>query len=511
MPQVINNNIIAKNTIFLSIRMVLVLGISLYTSRVVLAILGINDFGVYNVVCGFVTMFSFLNTSMNNAIQRFYNFELAINGEKGANNVYNVSLIIQLFVVVVSIIFTEIVGLWYLYEKMVIPADRLNAAFWVFQCSVVSLFFLIIQIPYSAAILAHEKMDYYAIVSIIDGLLKLGIVLVIPYIHFDKLVLYGILMVIINIADFLLYLFYSKAKFKELYLIKKLDKGLLKGMLSFSGWNMFGSFSGIMKEQGLNLILNLFFGPVVNAARGIAYQITGALQGFMANVTMASRPQLTQSYAQGDIIRTFKIMYSTSKVSYLVLFVLTLPVIFEIDYILKIWLGDNIPDYTSIFCIWVLLTSLMNVFNPPTSFIVHATGKMKRYQLITSMFNLALLPIAYFFMYMGANPQMVFILSFIFTIINQIISLYILKSIVSFSIKDYIFSIIFPLLIVSILSIIPVAVVNLNLHSGLLKLCLTIVVSTLSIIIFGYLIGLNRSERIVIDSFIKKGIRELHK
>ena len=498
-----NNKRIAKNTIFLSIRMVIVLLISLYTSRVILQTLGVEDFGIYNVVGGFVSMFAFLNTTMNNAIQRFYNYENGKSGDEGETRVYNTALLIQILLAVLVLILTETIGLWYINNKMVIPPDRFSAAQWIFQFAVISLIILILQIPYSAAIMAHERMDYYAVVSVLDAILKLVIALLIPYIPYDKLIGYGALLLGISIINFLLYYVYAKVKFERLKIIWKFEKGIFNSMLSFSGWNLFGSFARVMKEQGLNMVLNLFFGPVVNAARGIAYQVSGALHGFVNNITIASRPQLTHAYAQGNVNRTMTIMFSVSKLCYVTLLLMALPIMMEIDFILKIWLGDTIPDNTNVFVIIVIITSLIHVFNPPTSFVVHATGKMSRYQLVMGGINLAIIPVAYLFLLSGSPAIIAFVVSAVFTLIGQIAAILVLRTLVLFSIKQYVNEVIIPTFIVTVISVVVSYIPFSLMSGGWLRLIVIVCSSTLAIILSTYLFGLTSKEKELVVSYIR--------
>ncbi len=499
-----NNKTIAKNTIFLSIRMVFVLGISLYTSRVILATLGVVDYGIYNVVCGFVTMFAFLSTSMNNAIQRFYNFEFGRNGVTGTIKVYNAAVLIQLIIAIITIILLETLGLWYIDNKMVIPEGRETAAFWVFQFSIASLFIVIVQVPYSAAIMAHEKMDFYALVSVCDVILKLAIVYLLQILSYDKLIIYGALMLFINISDMALYYVYSKSCFEDIKIEFKQDWNLCKNMMTFSMWNLFGSFSGVAKEQGLNMILNIFFGPVVNAARGIAYQVTGAIQGFVANITIAARPQLTQAYALGNNTRMFNIMYGTSKLCYLVLLSMVIPILFEVDYILKLWLGENVPENTNSFLVWVLLSSLVHVFNPITSFVVHATGNMKKYQIVTGLFNLTILPVAFWLCKLGANPVIVFILSFVYTLLGQVLCIYILSTLISFNSAFYYKTVWVPLLFVTVVSLVPGCVIKVSLVESFWRLVFQTMTAIFTIVITSYLFVLSDTEKNIASSFVKK-------
>ncbi len=309
------NKRIAKNSIYLTIRMIIVLGISLYTTRAILSILGVIDYGIYNVIAGFVTMFAFLNTSMSATSQRYFNVEYAKNGLKGAKVAFNASLRIHFILALLIVSITELFGVWYLQNKMILPADRLFAAECVFHSSVVSMFFTIVNVPFLSAIIAHEKMDFYAVVTVIDAFLKLLIVLILPYLSYDYLIAYGILYILISVFDFMAYYLYAKSKFEEVKIAPVSDKRIYREMIAFTLWNSIGSFSYVLRNQGITLVLNAYFGPVVNAARGVAAQVDTAINGFVNNMVVPARPQITQSYAQNDIDRAFFITYSISKLS----------------------------------------------------------------------------------------------------------------------------------------------------------------------------------------------------
>lgn len=355
------NRRIAKNTIFLYVRMLLVLFVNLYITRAVLGSLGVVDYGIYNVVAGFVSMFAFINTSMSIGIQRFYNYEKGKGNERSSNEVYNSALIIQFLIGILTLVLLESVGIWYVNHIMIVPIERLFATNCVYQFSILSLFFVIMQVPYSAAIMANERMDFFALVSIFDVLCKLGIVLAIPIVPFDSLIFYGTFTALVSLIDLICYFCYIKKQFKGLYLDIRCGKKYFKQMLCFSFWNLFDMFAFTMKGQGLNVLLNGFFGPVVNAARGVAAQIMSAIQGFSSNIVTAFRPQLIESYAQGDYQRTNNLMFSMSKISYGLLYILSLPVILELDFILSLWLGGNVPNYTIIFTRLVLVDMLINL------------------------------------------------------------------------------------------------------------------------------------------------------
>lgn len=500
-----HNKLIIRNTIFLTIRMVFVLCISLYTSRVLLQVLGVEDFGIYNVVAGFVSMFSFLNSSMTNAIQRYYSFELGKNGIEGANKVYNTSLAIQACLAIIIVFLTETIGLWYLMEKMVIPPDRFTAAFWVFQFSILSMIFLLFQIPYSASAVAHEKMDFIAFAGIIDATLKLLIAFSLPYAKSDQLIVYGFLILLTSVVNWGLYYFYGKKHFAELKINLLIHKDLFKSMLSFSAWNFFGSFAFVMREQGVNMVLNLFFGPVVNAARGIAYQVSGAIKGLVHNITSASRPQMVQSYAMGNVDRTISIMFSISKLVYVAMFCISLPVILEVDYVLSIWLGNNVPQHTGNFIILVIIASLIKSFHPMTSHVVHATGKIKAFQIVNGFIDLSVVPIAYIFCRLGYSPELVFALYIIINIIIQIICWFILQSLVNkFSTIYYLQKVIFPLSLITVVSILLPFYAHIHMESSFMRLFVVTFLSIISTLITGFFWGMNGKERQVVIGYVNK-------
>lgn len=499
-----SNKRIAKNSIFMAIRMVFVLGLTLYTTRVVLSILGVEDYGVYNVVCGFVSMFAFLNTSMSNGIQRFFNFELGKNGEEGANKVYITALLIQLILAIVIIALTESFGMWYLHNKMVIPSDRLFAAEWIFQFSILSFLFLIMQAPFNAAVMAHERMDFYAIVSVLDALLKLAIVYAIPFFPGDKLIVYGILFAFISVLNFFLYYIYCYRNFSEIRIHRFFDKSLFKSMLGFSGWNIFGSLSGVMKEQGINLVLNLFFGPVVNAARGVAHQVNGGLQSFVSNLTIPVRPQVVQSYAQGQTDRTMRLTYSISKLSCCCLFIVALPILVEIDYVLKIWLGNNIPEHTPVFILIVVLTSFLSNLNSAVSGVVHASGKMKWYQVIGGSLGILSVPVAYIVLHFGGTPESALWVVFGMMTIIQVASLLILKSIIEYSLIDYFKRVIIPIVAVISTSFWVPLIPHVIMSEGIVRFMIVCMVSITFIAVDIFFIGLNKSERNLVQQLVLK-------
>ena len=510
-----SNKRIARNSIFLSIRMVIVMIISLYTSRVILQTLGVEDYGVYNVVCGFVAMFTFLNTSMSNGIQRFFNFELAKNGTDGANKVYVTSLLIQLLLGVVIIVLTESIGLWYLHNKMVIPEGRMFAAEWIFQLSMVGFLLVIMQVPYTAAVMAHEKMDFYAIVSILDAVIKLVLVIILPYVDYDKLITFGAFILAMHIFDFLLYFFYCKKKFAEITLRnrkeKGLDKALFGSMLGFSGWNIFGSFSNMMRDQGINLIMNFFYGPVVNAARGIAMQVNGAINNLLGSILTPVRPQVIQSYARKEIDRSMRLTFSISKFSLFFLMLLALPISVEIDCILHLWLGDVVPEHTQVFCIIILATSAILIPMGALATLVHASGKMKTYQLVGSIVKLLSVPIAFVMMKIGYTPEWALIAVFVFDAIGFFVGMLIIKTLMPFSIRNYLKYVLIPITPVFIISFIVEYALHYYMSDGILRLLVVLMAGSIISLVSFYLMAITKEEKVILNGLIGNYIHKKNK
>lgn len=507
-----NNNRIAKNTIFLSIRMVIVLALNLFTTRIVLKTLGVVDYGVYNVVCGFVTMFVFLNTSMSNGIQRFFNYEFGKNGVTGANIVYCTSLYIQAALASLVVILVEFLGLWYLHNKMVIPTDRMVASEWIFQLSVLMLVLGIMQAPYSAAVTAHERMDFYAVISVLEAVLKVGIAFLIMIVPSDRLIMYAILMALVSLINIIIYYFYCKINFKEIYLKPHFDKQMFKSMLGFSGWNLFGSFSGVMKEQGINLVINFYFGPIVNAARGVANQLNGGLQGFVQNITVPVRPQVIQSYAIGDVVRSMRLTYTISKLSCCLLLMVAIPLCLEINYVLELWLGDNIPQHTATFAIIIFLTSIVNNLNSATSGIVHATGKMRDYQLWGSLVSISSVPISHVLLSVYKIPEIALLCVLVCSALGHAICLVVVRKLLGMSLKDYVKEVVFPILIVLLFSLLITSPFHFvfNISNDFIRLCVCAIVCSVSVLLSLYYIGFNRAERQIFIQIANSLLRKIH-
>lgn len=498
-----SNKRIAKNTLFLYTRLAIVMIVNLYMTRVVLDVLGIYDYGVYNVVCGFVALFGFINTSMSNGTQRFYNYELGKNGDEALKQVYNNAVIIQSVLATIIVIVTETIGLWYVNAQMEISPERLTAANWIFQFSIISLIFVVLQIPYSAAILAYERMDFYAIISIVDAFIKLAFTMLLPYLNGDRLIGYGFMIMAVSILNFICYYLYCHNKFPNLRFNKSFNKQLFKSMLQFSGWNVFGSFAYVVKGQGVNVLLNAFFGVAVNAANGIAMQVSSAIQTFASNLIIAFKPQLTQSYAKGDYERAEQLMFSMSKISYVLMSIIAIPIMIEMDYVLNIWLKGNIPGHTATFTILTIIAIMIGVFNTPVTQMIHASGQMKKYQLATSIVICSILPISWIFLKLGYGATSVFIITILIVLINQVVCLQVLHSIFKFSISKYIKEVIVPCILVTTVSLFITPYISNVLTPSIWRF---IIVTLINLLIVGVLfyLSMNSSEKQIIKSYIHK-------
>lgn len=502
-----NNSKIARNTLFLYIRMAFVLIVGLYTSRVVLNVLGASDYGTFNVIAGFVSLFSFLNATFTASIQRFYNFEGGRNGEDGYSSVFSVGFRVHAVLAVVVFVLLESFGLWYVNNVMVLPEGRLFAANILFQCSILSMLLVIMQVPFSGAIISKERMDYYAVVSIIDVVLKLVLVCSLPYLPFDKLIAYAVIQLLVNVVSFLLYFVYVRIKFSYLRLAKRVDKFLLKSMLSFSGWTLVGSFAFLFKGQGVNLLLNAFFGTIVNAARGVAYQINTAVMGFSSNIAMSFRPQMVSSYAEGDTNRAFNLFKAQSKICYTITLMLMVPVIFEMDYLLKLWLGNAVPQYSNIFATLVLIDALICTLNAPVTQIVSAVGEIKSYQIYSALVNILLIPVSWLFLKKGYDAWIVFLLTIVFSILCQVACLLVMHKVFPFSYKEYVSKVVLPCVVMSV--VVPIIPYLLTVYMTdsfwrLIIICISSLITTSGIL---YALFLNGEEKALVSNYVHKILR----
>ena len=482
--------------------MFFVLIITLYTTRVILRVLGVEDYGIYNVVAGFVSLFGFLNTTLSSSMQRFYNYKLGAKGREGIAKVYITGFFAHIILAFVVLVLLESFGVWYVNNVMVIPDERLLAANVLFQVVSISMVLVILQIPYVGIIVAFERMDFFAFVGVLDIILKLLIVLVMPLFPGDKLIVYSLLYLIVSVLNIVLYCSYAKCQLiKDVRLrVNSIDNHLLKEMVSFSGWNLLGTSAYMLRGQGVNMTLNYFFGPVVNAARGVAFQVNSGIMGFSRNIVSAFSPQLTSSYACGNKDRSIRLMFLESKICFALIAMLMIPISYEIDYILNLWLEGNVPESTGVFTILVLIDSLICVLNTPCTQIVFASGELKYYQIGSSLVNILLIPASCLVLLSGANPESVFILTIVFSIINQTICIVLANRIVGFGLANYLKKVIIPCLILAvILPVFPYIICSLVVDSffRMTFLCITSLIVT-SLYVFWVVFDKNGRQSIIL-------------
>lgn len=500
-----HNKRIAKNTLLLYFRMLLTMAVALYTSRVVLATLGVEDYGIYNVVGGVVTMFSFISGCMSTATQRYITFELGKGSIKRLQEVFNVSILIHGIVSLVVLFVAETIGLWFLWNKMQIPAGRLDAAFWVYQSSVLATLVMIMSVPYNATIIAHERMSAFAYISVLDVLLKLGIVYLLLLFDADKLILYAVLMVIVQLAVRICYGWYCKRNFEETRIRLTWDKYLTKEMLSFAGWSIVGNVAYVAYTQGINVLLNIFFGPVVNAARAISVQVQHAVNMFSQNFQTAINPQITKNYAASNYGEMYSLIYRSSKFTFFLLLLLSLPVMIETEHMLSLWL-TVVPDNTVIFTRLILCTTIIDSVANPLMVAATATGNIRRYHLIVGGCLLTIIPLSYLVLKLGYSPASVLIVHLLLSAVAFAIRLRIVIRMINMPICTYVREVIMKCLKVAALSVPMPLFVNFYLRAPFV---ITSVVCVASVSIVSYALGLDKNERIFIKSRLKETLQKI--
>jgi len=489
-----DNNLIAKNTILLYARMLTVMLVQLYTSRIVLNALGVIDYGIYNVVGGIVIMFGFLNGSMTGATQRYIAYELGTGNVERLKSVFRAALQLHILISIIVVVLAESIGLWLLYSKMQIPTNRILAAFWVFQCSVISFVINILAVPYNATIIAHEKMSAFAYISVLEVILKLLSVFILIIIDSDRLIIYAVFILIISCTIRFCYTLYCHRHFEETIYRHTIDGSILKEMVKFGGWNMVVSFVAVVNTQGINILLNIFFGPVVNAARGIAVQVQMALNQFCNNFQMAVSPELTKTVASMEYDEALKLMFRAGRFSFYLLFMVTLPMLIETEKILSIWLVD-VPTHSSSFLRILLCCQLIWTFSGPMSTVAYATGKIDKLNMTCGLITLSAVPVSWFALKIGAPAYSVFVVITVVESVSQLVRMLILKSLIMYSIRRYVVEVYFNALLVAFVSLVPPLLLHCLLESSIVSCLIVCVASVLSVSLSSFFIGMTGKER----------------
>ncbi len=504
-----DNKRIALNTLYMYIRMFITMLVGLYTSRVVLQTLGVVDYGLYNVVGGVVAMFVFINNAMVNATTRYITFYLGKNDEGMLNLVFNMASVVHFVLGLIVVLLGETVGLWFLYNKMQIPDGRMFACFCLLQFSVVTTFLNILYVPYNACVIAHEKMSAFAYISIMDVFLKLAIVVSLRWITVDRLIVYGFLLSLVSVADLCIYFVYCKKHFTETKLRWVWDKSLFKEMLSFAGWGLVGNFSYIFYSQGVNILLNMFCGPAVNAARGVAIQVESVVKQFANNVQTAINPQIIKSYAANDRARTFSLVFASSRYCFYLLYLLSLPIMIEAEFVLNLWLGENsVPEHTVNFIRIILCIALLDAFVNPLFTANLASGKLKLYQICVCSVSYVFMFITYLAIKQTQIPESVFACLLISTFIGVGIRIFVVHRQIQLPVGQYIQKVLLKVAFVVALSVILPIVVHNALDSGWICFFASCAVSVLSVALTIYFCGIDSSERILLK---EKILAKLHR
>lgn len=498
-----NTKRIAKNTLMLYVRMLFGMLVSLYTSRVVLQALGVEDYGIYNVVGGVVAMFSMISNSLSSSVSRFLTFELGKGNLEGLKRVFSTSLSIHVALVLVIVLLSETLGLWFLNTHMTIPENRLYAANWVFQASVLTFVINLLSVPFSASIVSHERMSAFAYIGILDIIFRLLIVLFIAYSgwNFDRLIIYSLLLVGVVCIMQAIYWNYCTRNFEECKFGLSFDVSCWKEMSSFAGWNFIGCTAGLLKDQGVNILLNLFIGPVINAARGIANTVNNVLASFSGNFMTALNPQITKSYAAGDYDYMFSLVERGSRFSYYILLLFALPMLFETEFVLTLWL-KHYPEHTVNFVRLILIVTMCDILSNTLINLQVATGKIRNYQLVVGGMLLMNFPLSYFCLKMGLPPESTLIVALIVAVCCLFLRLLFLRKMVGLSMKRYLRKVCGNVLFVTLLAMIIPSFIYTQMSDSIIRFVTICVFTTVCSSIAIYWGGCSMNER----EFIKEKI-----
>lgn len=489
-----NNKRIAKNTILLYFRTIFIMLITLYTSRVILKQLGVEDYGIYNVVGGVVTMFSVISASLSSSISRFITFELGKKDENRLQIIFSTSVNIQFFISLIILLLGECVGVWFLNSKMSIPTERLVAANWVLQCSLITFCINLISVPYNALIIAHERMSAFAYISILEAVFKLAICYMLTISSIDKLIAYAVLMAIVALLIRLMYGVYCSKNFIESHFKFVYDKDLFNEMTSFAGWSFFTNVAWIFNTQGVNLLMNIFFGVALNAARGIATQVEGAVMQFVNNFTTAINPQITKFYASGEKEQMFTLICRGSKFSLLLLLVFVVPIEFEAEYLLTLWL-KTVPDNAVVFARLALIGVIVNIVGNTGYTACMATGNIKRYVLWVTGVGFLVFPLTWGAYAVGLPSEITYVVYIVVYIIIDFVRLWIMKGLIGFPIAVFVRDAIIPFLCTAIIGMICPLLINILFKPSLLRFLLTVCMSIISVGLAICFVGLTEHER----------------
>lgn len=489
--------------------MFVIMGIAFYTTRIVLSRLGVNDYGIYNVIGGVVGLFALFSSAITSSISRYLTYEIGRANKMELNKTFASSMCILLILSGIFIIITEPIGIWFINEIMQISPERLYAAHWVFQCSVLTFGINLISIPYNALIIAYEKMSAFAIISMVDALLKLVIALLLYIVPFDKLIFYAAMLAVESLMIRIIYRVYAGHYFSETKAKLKIYNDKFKAILSFTGWSCIGGSAGILNSQGINVLLNLFFGTIVNAARGVTQQVTNAITSFASNFILAVQPQIIKNYAAGNYSRCLQLVYHSARLSFYLLLILSVPILIETEFLLKLWLA-NIPTWTVPFVQLALIQAIFGSIATPLLYLNQATGDVKFYQISAGGIILLNFPICWLLLKLGYNPVSVYYCEIILTILGIIARLLVINFQMKINIWEFVCGVILKGSFVLIISILGASLYPYFVKGGFGNALISMSIAVLWTCLVVFSFGLNRRERhFVYDKAKKKFMEDL--
>lgn len=476
--------------------------VTLYTSRVILQSLGLDDYGIYNVIGGIITMFSFISSTLSTASQRYITFELGKGSSGNMSKIFSICLLLHLALALIVAFIAEPLGLWFIYHKLLIPVERLTAAVWVYQFTILSMIFMFLSVPFNALIVAHEKMNAFAAISIVDATMRLLVAYAIMLCTSDKLIIYALLVFVTQLSVQACYMLYCYRHFPESHYKYHWDKALVAEMGNFASWSVFGNLAYVTYTQGLNLLLGTFFLPAVNAARGVAVQVQSAVNHFVTSFQTAINPQITKNYATGNLPEMISLVFRSSRFSFYLLMIMTIPVILESEIILKLWL-KTVPDYTVIFIRIILLTAWINSIANPLIISVKATGNIKRYESTVGTLMLLILPISYLFLKLGFPPVTVFVVHLCMECIAMACRILITRSLIHFSLRKYAKDVLLRILSVGTVAMMLPGILSMYIEPSVSRFFIICILSVVCSVLSIMLLGLTSGERKFVIAKIK--------
>ena len=503
-----DNKRIAKNTLFLYGRMLFLLVVSLYTSRVTLQVLGVDDFGVYNIVGGVVVLFAFLSRFLTSACNRFFSVAVGKGDVADVQKNFSTALVAHVLLIIIVLILLETIGLWFVIHKIKLPLERQQAALWVYQFATLSVCLNIIRIPFNGSVVAHEKMDFYAYTSVVEGIIKLIIVWLLLLIPYDKLITYSILMILSVLIINAWYIWYCEKSFEGNKILFKIDKLVFKEMLSFSGWNTFVGVADIGWQQGTNVILNMFHGVTLNTAMGITNSIRTVVYSFVSNLQTAANPQIIKQYNNGEFSKFESLVYAISKYSFILMLFFSIPLIINMEFVLKIWLGV-VPDHAVQFAILILIFGITDTLSGPLWVSVQANGKIKVFSIVYSLILLLNLPVTYLLFMNQMAPESMLVGRIVINVVAVLWELLFVRYLIKINVEQYVFHVLMPIIVVSIISIFITYGASCH-FTCWTKLFVSIISSSLTIIISSYVFALTKKEKDMLRQVIKNKLLGRH-